>query len=61
MLGSVFHVQHIDAYHSRLKHWMRRFKGVSTKYLANYLGRRRPLEREAANLTPEARLRFAMG
>jgi hypothetical protein len=47
VLGNVFHIQHVNAYHSRLKDWMRRFKGVSTKYLANYLGWRRLLEREA--------------
>jgi len=32
-----YHVQNINAYHSRLKHFMARFKGVSTKYLNNYL------------------------
>jgi len=32
-----YHVQNINAYHSRLKHFLRRFKGVSTKYLNNYL------------------------
>ena len=32
-----FHVQHINAYHSVLKTWIRRFNGVSTKYLNNYL------------------------
>ena len=33
----VYHVQNVNAYHSRLKHFLRRFKGVSTKYLNNYL------------------------
>ena len=32
-----YHVQNINAYHSRLKHFIARFKGVSTKYLNNYL------------------------
>ena len=32
-----FHVQHINSYHSVLKTWIRRFNGVSTKYLNNYL------------------------
>ena len=32
-----YHVQNINAYHSRLKHFTRKFKGVSTKYLNNYL------------------------
>jgi len=32
-----YHVQNINGYHSRLKHFINRFKGVSTKYLNNYL------------------------
>jgi hypothetical protein len=40
-----FHIQNVNAYHSRLKSWMRRFHGVATKYLVNYLGWRRMLER----------------
>jgi transposase-like protein len=32
-----YHVQNINGYHSRLKQFIRRFKGVSTKYLNNYL------------------------
>ncbi len=34
----VFHIQNVNAYHSRLKTWMRRFNGVATKYLPSYLG-----------------------
>jgi hypothetical protein len=33
----VYHIQHVNAYHQRLKDWMRRFRGVATKYLANYV------------------------
>ncbi|WP_249226949.1 IS1595 family transposase [Alicyclobacillus mengziensis] len=33
----VYHIQNVHAYHSRLKEWMERFKGVSTKYLDNYM------------------------
>ena len=33
-----WHVQNVNAYVSRLRSWMRRFKGVATKYLASYLG-----------------------
>ena len=40
-----FHVQNVNAYHGRLKGWMVRFKGVATRYLPNYLGWRRALER----------------
>src|SRR4051795_9271459 len=40
-----FHVRNVNAYHGRLKGWMVRFKGVPTRYLPNYLGWRRTLER----------------
>lgn len=33
----VFHIQNVNAYHSRLKAWMIRFNGVATKYLGNYV------------------------
>jgi transposase-like protein len=33
----VYHIQHANAYHSRLKDFIRPFKGVATKYLDNYL------------------------
>ena len=41
-----YHIQNVNAYHSHLKPWMRRFNGVATKYLASYFGWRRLLERE---------------
>jgi hypothetical protein len=37
----VFHVQNVNAYHSRLKNWMVRFHGVATERLSTYLGWRR--------------------
>lgn len=33
----VYHINHINSYHSHLKHFMSGFKGVATKYLDNYL------------------------
>jgi transposase-like protein len=32
------HVQNVNAYHSRFKEWVRRFHGVASRYLSNYLG-----------------------
>lgn len=32
-----YHIQNVNSYHSSLKNWMRRFNGVATKYLNNYL------------------------
>ena len=33
----IYHVQHVNSYHRRLKDWMERFNGVATKYLNSYL------------------------
>ena len=45
MRDGAFHIQNVNAYHGRLKSWMARFNGVATRYLPNYLGWRRTLER----------------
>lgn len=42
-----WHIQNVNAYHSRFKAWMTRFKGVATSYLPNYLGWFRALDRNA--------------
>ncbi|MDD7985400.1 IS1595 family transposase [Lentisphaera marina] len=34
----VYHIQNVNAYHSVLKNWMKRFHGIATKYLDHYLG-----------------------
>lgn len=47
-----FHIQNVNAYDSRLKSWMARFRGIATKNLPNYLGRRRLLNRRGDELTP---------
>ena len=31
-------IQNVNANHSRFKQWLRRFSGVATSYLPNYLG-----------------------
>jgi hypothetical protein len=41
----VLHVQNVNAYDSRLKGWMVRFRGVATQYLHHYPGWRRLLDR----------------
>jgi transposase-like protein len=56
-----FHIQNVNAYHSRLKLWIARFHGVATKYLVNYLGWRRMLERYAANIQPGVFMQEAVG
>ena len=47
-VDGAWHVQNVNSYHARLKEWMRRFKGVATKYLAAYLGWFRALDRSPA-------------
>lgn len=55
-----FHVQNVNAYHSRLRQWMARFHGVATHYLPNYLGWRRALDTRRLP-TPNALLFAALG
>ena len=33
----IYHIQHINSYHKRLKDFLKPFNGVATKYLNNYL------------------------
>ena len=44
VIDNIFHIQNINAYISRLRGWMHRFNGVSSKYLVNYLSWRRIIE-----------------
>ncbi|MTI66981.1 MAG: IS1595 family transposase [Firmicutes bacterium] len=38
VVEKVYHIQHVNSDHSRLEDWInRRFKGVATKYMDNYL------------------------
>lgn len=61
VVAGVYHVQNVNAYDSRLKTWMRRFHGVATRYLGNYLGWRRLIERHERNISPIDFLRAALG
>ena len=46
-----WHVQNVNAYDSRLKRWMGRFNGVATRWLPNYLGWRRMLDKHLDEMT----------
>jgi len=37
VIRKIYHIQHANSAHTRLKGWMGRFNGVSTKYLDNYM------------------------
>ena len=54
------HVQNVNAYHSRLRGWLRAFHGVATRYLPNYLGWRWILDARRI-LSPESLLRATPG
>ena len=57
-----WHIQNVNAYHSRYKHWMCRFYGIATSYLENYLGWFRALDRHAQSRSPSpALLALALG
>lgn len=57
-----WHVQNVNAYVSRLRAWMQRFKGVATKHLDAYLGWFRMLDRAGPmGLQPALVLEAAMG
>ena len=59
VIEKVYHIQNVNAYDSRLKAWIKRFHGVSTKYLQKYLGWWRALD-TLQNLTPECFLQRAI-
>lgn len=61
VIDGAFHIQNVNAYDSRLKEWIRRFHGVATRYLENYLGWRRMMERYRQNISPTACLYEALG
>ena len=60
VIKRTYHVQNVNAYHSRFKSWLGHFHGVATKYLPNYLGWCRVMD-EYHNLTPEMLLNSALG
>jgi hypothetical protein len=54
------HSQNVNAYHSRFKQWLRRFNGVASRYLPNYLGWRWAVDDNRIS-SPEALLGSALG
>lgn len=58
--AKTIHLQNVNGYHSRLKGWIARFHGVSTRWLPNYLGWRRMLDGRDQALSPTAVLKSAL-
>ena len=57
-----WHIQNANAYHSRLKAWLRRFNGIATSHLESYLAWFRALDRSAKNPSkPAPMLALALG
>jgi hypothetical protein len=46
----------VNGYQGRFKGWVRRFNGIATSYLPNYVGRFRALGRNAGNRASPASL-----
>jgi transposase-like protein len=58
-VAGAVHVQNVNAYHSRFKEWLRRFHGVATRYLPNYLGWRWAVDADRID-SPQMLLRSAL-
>ncbi len=56
-----YHIQNVNAYISRLKKWMHRFNGVSTRYLHSYLAWHQMRDRIGNALTPHRQIGEATG
>ena len=54
------HMQNVNAYHSRLRGWLRPFHGVATRYLPNYLAWRWILDAGRIR-SPETLLKATLG
>lgn len=48
----IHHIQNVNAFHSRLKSWMRDYKGVASKHLDNYLALFRFVDAHRGEITP---------
>ncbi len=51
----IYHIQHLNSYHSKLKSFLATFNGVSTKYLNNYLTWNNTVEHRGGSLAEKAR------
>ncbi|MEX5744386.1 IS1595 family transposase [Massilia sp. X63] len=58
--AGAIHVQNVNAYHSRFRQWLSRFRGVASRYLPNYLGWRWALDGNRIT-SAEQLLRIAIG
>ncbi|AXA94427.1 IS1595 family transposase [Massilia sp. YMA4] len=59
VVDEVIHLQTVNSCHGRFKNWLKRFHGVASKYLPNYLGWRHALDAGCV-ATPQQLLRAAL-
>lgn len=59
--AGIYHIQNVNAYDGRLKGWMFSFKGVATKYLDNYLGWHRLLDKTSHRMQGKKFLTASLG
>ena len=55
-MKGIYHIQHLNNYHSRLKSFLNSFNGVSSKYLNNYLTWNNSVEHRLGSLAEKARM-----
>lgn len=51
VVKDIVHIYNVNSYHNSLKDWMRRFRGVATKYLDSYLSWYRELDEHNMNIS----------
>ena len=51
----IYHIQHLNAYHSKLKQFLASFNGMSSKYLNNYLTWNNMVKHRRGSLTEKTR------
>ncbi|MCP4970002.1 MAG: IS1595 family transposase, partial [Arcobacter sp.] len=49
----IVHIKNVNSYHYRLKDWIKRFHGVATKYLLNYLSWFKQLDEFNMEINPK--------
>jgi transposase-like protein len=59
--AGIYHIQNVNSYDSRLKNWVFGFFGIATKYLENYLGWHRLLDKTSHRMTSRDFLAAALG
>ncbi|MDP2224194.1 MAG: IS1595 family transposase, partial [Nitrosomonas sp.] len=60
-INQLNHIQNVNAYGSRLRQWMAKLHGVTTRYLSSYLGWYRMIDHLGQNVTPTLFFLMSLG